>query len=111
MDRFITDDELQYIQNTVSVEVEEKRVIPWISIITSRPVIAITVAQFAMNWGYNTMLTQMPSFLADTLNYDLGKSGFLSAAPYLTMGVLVSIAGYVADMLINRRWLTITQAS
>lgn len=108
-DRFISDDELQYIQNTISVEVEEKRVIPWIAIITSKPVIAITVAQFAMNWGYNTMLTQMPSFLADTLNYDLGSSGFLSGAPYLTMGILVSIAGYFADMLINRKWLTITQ--
>ncbi|KAG4066526.1 hypothetical protein HA402_007162 [Bradysia odoriphaga] len=108
-DRFISDDELQYIQNTVSVEVKEKRVIPWLSIITSRPVLAITIAQFALNWGYNTMLTQMPSFLADTLNYDLGSSGFLSGAPYLTMGILVSIAGFLADLFINKRWLTITQ--
>ncbi|KAJ6646457.1 Sialin [Pseudolycoriella hygida] len=88
-DRFISDAELKYIQSTVSVEKEGKTIIPWKSLITSKPVYGITIAQFALNWGYNTMLTQMPSFLADTLNYDLASSGFLSGAPYLTMAILV----------------------
>lgn len=47
----------------------------------------------------------------DTLNYDLGSSGFLSGAPYLVMAILVSVAGYLADMLINKRLLTITQVN
>lgn len=67
-DRFISDDELKYIESMVGVEENEKRVIPWMSILTSKPVLGITVAQFSMNWGYNTMLTQMPTFLAGLLN-------------------------------------------
>lgn len=47
----------------------------------------------------------------ETLNYDLGSSGFLSAAPYLVLGILVSVAGYLADSLINKRLLTITQVN
>lgn len=66
-DRFISNDELQYIQNTISVEKDGERVIPWKSLLTSKPVYAITVAQFALNWGYTTMLTQMPTFLAGFL--------------------------------------------
>lgn len=66
-DRFISNDELLYIQSTISVEKEGERVIPWKSLLTSRPVYALTAAQFALNWGYNTMLTQMPSFLAGLL--------------------------------------------
>lgn len=62
-DPYISNDELQYIQSTVDVEQEEKKVIPWKLFLTSRPVYAITIAQVALNWGDNTMLTQMPTFL------------------------------------------------
>lgn len=63
-DPFISNDELQYIQSMVSVDKEEKRTIPWKSILTSRPVLAIAAAQFSLNWGYNTMIAQLPTFLA-----------------------------------------------
>lgn len=66
-DRFISKDELRYIQSTVSVEKDSTRVIPWKSMLTSKPVYGLTAAQFALNWGYNTMLTQMPTFLAGLL--------------------------------------------
>ncbi|KAJ6646669.1 Vesicular glutamate transporter 1, partial [Pseudolycoriella hygida] len=108
-DPFISKDELQYIENTVSVEKKGKRVIPWKSLLTSKPVIAITAAQFALSWGFNTMIAQMPTFLSDFLHYDLGSSGFLSGAPHLAMGILVTLAGYLADHLINKKLLTTTQ--
>lgn len=105
-DSFISKDELDYIRSNVS-PIENKKRIPWKSMIQSKPVYAITASHTAENWGYYTMITQMPmflsglwfvefffvSFFADTLNYDLGSSGLLSAAPYLTMGILISIAG------------------
>lgn len=62
-DRFISKDELRYIQETVSVEREGKRVIPWKSLLTSTPVYAIVAAHFSSSWGYITMLSQMPTFL------------------------------------------------
>lgn len=67
-DRFISKDELIYIQSTVSVAIENKRNIPWKSILKSRPVYAIVMSQFATNWALNTMLTHMPAFLSGLLH-------------------------------------------
>lgn len=63
-DRFIRKDELDYIQSTVSRTDDKKRRIPWKSILSSKPVYAITGSHTAENWGYYTMITQMPMFLA-----------------------------------------------
>ncbi|XP_037027085.1 sialin-like isoform X1 [Bradysia coprophila] len=105
-DRYISNDELVYIQSTVTTS-KNKRIIPWKALLTSKAVYAIVASQSAMNWCFNTMLTQMPTFLADTLQYDLASSGFLSGAPYLTMGIFISIAGYLADMFVNRGYISI----
>lgn len=48
-------------------------------------------------------------WLPDTLGYQLEKAGFLSAAPYLAMGILLSISGYFADLCQVKKWLTTTQ--
>lgn len=66
-DRFITTDELRYIQSTVDIEKYDKRVIPWKLLLTSKPVYAITAAEFSLSWGYNTLVTQMPTFFAGLL--------------------------------------------
>ncbi|KAJ6637399.1 Mothers against decapentaplegic like 4 [Pseudolycoriella hygida] len=108
-DRFISKDELIYIQSTVRVANKSKRIIPWKALLTSKAVYAIVASQAAMNWAFNTMLTHMPTFLSDTLNYDLASSGFLSGAPYLTMGIFISVAGYLADLFINKGFITITK--
>lgn len=63
-DRYISHDELVYIQSTVSVPSKSKRIIPWKALLTSKAVYAIVTSQAALNWGFNTMLTHMPTFLA-----------------------------------------------
>ena len=45
--------------------------LPWKQILTSLPVMAIVVAHFAENWGFYTLLTELPSFLSDVMDYDL----------------------------------------
>lgn len=43
------------------------------------------------------------------MHYDLHDAGFLSAAPYLVMGILLFVSGYLADMCQVKKWLTTTQ--
>lgn len=45
----------------------------------------------------------------DTLGFQLEKAGFLSAAPYLAMGILLGISGYFADICQVKGYLTTTQ--
>lgn len=61
----ISDEELSYIQqsiNSTSVQSNSAQV-PWKDIFTSMPVWAITVSHFAENWGFYTLLTQLPKYL------------------------------------------------
>lgn len=45
----------------------------------------------------------------ESLNFQVEKSGFISAIPYLTMGILLGVAGYLADWTQVKGWLTTTQ--
>lgn len=66
-DTFISKDELDYILSTTSHTVEKRRSIPWRSLMSSKPVYAIVAANATDNWGFYTMLTQIPSFLSGSL--------------------------------------------
>lgn len=67
-DRFVSNDELEYIKSTLSVVIESKPNVPWKSLFTSRAVYAIAASHTAENWGFYTMITQMPTFLKGPLH-------------------------------------------
>lgn len=48
-------------------------------------------------------------YLPDTMHFQLEKTGFISAIPYLVMGILLFVSGYLADTSIVKGWLTTTQ--
>lgn len=67
-DPHISETEKKYIceslgksMNDTETPVSEK--IPWKSIFTSKAVYAIVAANFSENWGFYTLLTQLPTFL------------------------------------------------
>lgn len=39
----------------------------------------------------------------------MDKTGFISAVPYLTMGILLGVSGYLADWLQVKGYMTTTQ--
>lgn len=134
-DRFCSKEECDYIQQTIGYVGSPNIKHPWKAFFTSMPFYAIVASHFSENWGFYTLLTQLPSFLkgesilpqlekcfhcspacslslslsADTLNFDLGKTGFISAVPYLAMGILLAISGYLADWLQEKGIWTTTQ--
>lgn len=62
-DKFISEEERNYIINNTIMETKGKLVTPWKSIFTSLPVYSITAALVSSNWGFYTMLTHLPSYL------------------------------------------------
>ncbi|XP_071455292.1 sialin-like [Hetaerina americana] len=98
LDKNITQEELEYIKNSLGPQSSGTRP-PWKKIITSMPVWAIVISHFCENWGFYTLLTQLPTFVKDTLGFDLGKAGFLSALPYLAMAIILQISGHLADYM------------
>ncbi|XP_068905629.1 vesicular glutamate transporter 1-like [Tenebrio molitor] len=106
----ISKEELEYIQNTL-VNVDCKRNIrnPWKRIFTSKPVLAIVVAQFTYDWGFYMLFIELPTFMKDILKFDLGQSGILSSLPYLAMAVMLPFSGQVADWFRKKKCYTTTQ--
>ncbi|CAJ0564975.1 unnamed protein product, partial [Mesorhabditis spiculigera] len=81
-------------------------IVPWRMILASKPVWATVIAHFCQNWGFYTMLTNLPRILGDLANYQLEKAGFVAGLPYLAMGLVLIWAGQFSDHLRKERGMT-----
>lgn len=69
-DKTISNDELLYIQKSLDATQNLESIkYPWKDILTSKAVHAIVAAHCAENWGFYTMLTQLPTFLAGIITF------------------------------------------
>ena len=62
-DPFCSKNEREYIEKTIGYAGQPRYDVPWKAIFTSLPFYAIVVSHFSENWGFYTLLTQLPSFL------------------------------------------------
>lgn len=113
VDPHISQEEKRYILeslgHTDTTQPMKRAPIPWKSILTSSAVWAIAAANFSENWGFYTLLTQLPTFLKDTLDLKLNGSGFISGLPYFAMALMLIPSGYLADWTQKKGYLTTTQ--
>ena len=66
----LSEEERQYNEGGVPRNDEELPT-PWRSILTSVPFIAILVAHCGQNWGFWTLLTEIPSYMNDIMKYKI----------------------------------------
>ncbi|KAH6756451.1 Major facilitator superfamily protein [Perilla frutescens var. hirtella] len=85
-----------------NVSKESVSTIPWKKILSKAPVWALIISHFCHNWGTFILLTWMPTYYNQVLNFNLTESGLLCVLPWLTMAVFANIGGWVADTLISR---------
>ncbi|KAH0533702.1 hypothetical protein KQX54_000787 [Cotesia glomerata] len=105
----ISKSELDYIKKSLGSGNQQMKIShPWKSIFKSPAVWAIVAAHFSENWGFYTMLTQLPKFMSDVLNFKLEKTGFFSAVPYLVMSIVLQCSGHLADHLRSKNVLSTT---
>ncbi|GAB0096035.1 MFS domain-containing protein [Sergentomyia squamirostris] len=105
----ITTAEKNYIESNVDASNIYRKDIPWITLFTSKPVIALTIADLCEAWSNFTFLSMIPRFLTDVLKSDLGTTGILAAAPYLIHIVFSAGVGISSDYLRSRNILTTQQ--
>lgn len=85
-----------------SVSKEPVSVIPWKLILSKGPVWALIISHFCHNWGTFILLTWMPTYYNQVLNFNLTESGLFCVLPWLTMAVFANIGGWIADTLVSR---------
>ncbi len=110
-DPWIKQTEKEYILKSLQSLQGKKNVakVPWKAILTSVPVYAIACAHVAFNYGYYTLLTQLPLYMRKILGFDLASSGFVSALPYIVQTFMSFSSGPLADWFLVKKILTVTQ--
>ncbi|XP_013788638.2 putative inorganic phosphate cotransporter [Limulus polyphemus] len=96
----ISEEELSYIQEDQAEEKAHKKPpIQWKVVLTSVPVWILIITHFGQNWGFYTLLTELPSYLNNILHIDMKANGVLSALPYLLQAILSWVGGFTADIV------------
>ncbi|CAG0892873.1 unnamed protein product [Darwinula stevensoni] len=105
---WISPAEKQTIANALRQQVKpgHRFKVPYKAILKSAPFYAILVAHVGQNWGYYTLLTQMPKYMKDVLGYNLQEDGFMSAVPYLAAFIMANMGSIMADGFRSRNLLS-----
>ncbi|KAJ2948913.1 hypothetical protein O0L34_g5846 [Tuta absoluta] len=75
--------------------------IPWTKILCSMPFWAIMLAHMGQNYGYETLMTELPTFMRQVLHFSIKDNGFVSALPYLCMWLFSMFISVVADWMLS----------
>ncbi|KAJ8946312.1 hypothetical protein NQ318_004201 [Aromia moschata] len=104
----ITTEERTYIQRSVGyVESQENIRTPWKAILTSVPVWAYVIACYGSEWGFSTLLTEMPTYIDKIMKFDIQSNSWLSAAPYACLIIITWTSGFFSDYLINSGYISL----
>ncbi|RUS71099.1 hypothetical protein EGW08_021145, partial [Elysia chlorotica] len=94
--------EKDYITSSLQDKSEKTPRLPWKAIFTSAAFWALIVAIVAMAWVDYTLMTSLPQYLKDVLDFDISEDGFLSATPSVCQFVSSLLIGPIADSVRNR---------
>lgn len=96
---YITEEEMKTIRLGQDNKDWEKSPTPWKSILTSSFVWALVLTHFGQNWGFYTLLTELPTYLASILHFNIKENGIISAVPYVTQAAFAVLGSVMADSL------------
>ena len=76
--------------------------VPWAAMAACPAVWALALQHATHNYLFYMLLTWLPSFLKDELNFDVEKSGAVAVLPYIACFAIASGAGFAADAALSR---------
>ncbi|XP_050671020.1 sialin-like isoform X2 [Leptidea sinapis] len=106
---FITKEELEYLSKTVTrAEITSKKdPVPWKAIFRSPAAWALICAGIGHDWGFYTMVTDLPKYMHDVLKFDIATTGSLSSLPFIAKWVAGFIFGFSCDYGIKKKWYSV----
>ncbi|XP_014208881.1 putative inorganic phosphate cotransporter isoform X2 [Copidosoma floridanum] len=103
----IKDDERKYIISSLwGTAGASSPPVPWKSIFTSMPFYAILLAHMGHNYGYETLMTELPTYMKQILRFKIASNGTVSALPYLAMWIFSMFISHVADWMISKKHIS-----
>ncbi|XP_032684299.1 putative inorganic phosphate cotransporter [Odontomachus brunneus] len=98
---FISERELKYLHERMSEHTHKKPPpVPWRHMLNSVPLWALVAAQVGHDWGFFTMVNDLPTYMSSVLHYPIRSNGYFSSLPYLTMWFSSLLSSWLADWMI-----------
>ncbi|XP_026473938.1 sialin-like [Ctenocephalides felis] len=107
----ISPSELSYIKSNLGYSVvagEKGMPVPWMSIFKSWPAWSIGLTTFGRIWVHYTFMVSGPMYMKTVLGFSIQTNGLLSGAPFLCSYVASVFFCYIADLLVTKRLMTLT---
>jgi MFS transporter, ACS family, solute carrier family 17 (sodium-dependent inorganic phosphate cotransporter), other len=83
--------------------------VPWRQLFSSSAVWALIINHFCSNWALYVLLAWLPSYFTSQ-GLDVASASLFSAAPWLTMFVIVNVVAWGADRMVRQgRSLTLVR--
>lgn len=76
--------------------------VPWARLLREPAVWALIINHLCTNWVFYMLLAWLPSYFRSALGLSIAQSGLYAAGPWLTMFVVGTLAGVVADRVVRR---------
>ncbi|XP_053607893.1 putative inorganic phosphate cotransporter [Plodia interpunctella] len=106
---FISDEEKEYLNKTVIASGLHKKLdpVPFKAILRSAPLWVLVMAAIGHDWGYFTMITDLPKYFSDVLKFNIKETGLMSALPYIAMYIFSFIFASLCDLCVKKKWHSI----
>ncbi|XP_068220661.1 putative inorganic phosphate cotransporter isoform X2 [Palaemon carinicauda] len=98
----ISPEEKAYINYHCGGNSEKAIPIPWKAIFTSMPFWAVLVGHVGYNWGFYTLLSELPTYLKNIQHFQMTSNGIYSALPYLVMWIASLVYSNIMSYLLRR---------
>ncbi|XP_049869087.1 putative inorganic phosphate cotransporter isoform X2 [Pectinophora gossypiella] len=111
---FISDAEKKFLNENVDslIHASKQKLdpVPWKALLRSVPLWALIIAAIGHDWGYFTMVTDLPKYMTDVLKFNIKSAGLLSAMPYVAMWIASFFFGLLCDFCIKKGYHNIKNA-
>ncbi|XP_029050700.1 putative inorganic phosphate cotransporter [Osmia bicornis bicornis] len=106
---FISEKEINFLRERMQAHTHKKPPsVPWRHLLRSVPLWALIAAQIGHDWGFFTLVNDLPKYMSSVLKYSIKSNGLLSALPYLTMWICSVVTSCLADWMITRGFMSRT---
>ncbi|OQV16045.1 Sialin [Hypsibius exemplaris] len=106
----ISGEEKSYIISSIGAPAMGSRAskVPWRQVLKSRPYWALIIVCWASDWGFYTLLSDLPLYLRDNLHYKLKDNSGMSSVPYAMMLLVVLSLCPLGDFVIKKGHISVT---
>ncbi|EEB15031.1 sialin, putative [Pediculus humanus corporis] len=105
---YISDEEKNFLKQHIIKPPKKRPSPPWKKVFTSVPLWALIFGQIGHDWGFYTMVTDLPKYMQNVLNFKISENGIVSSIPYAVMWIVSMSSGWLADFLIKKKLLNVT---